>query len=90
MALLRGEHVGALLEITAIIAATLHATLTPDLGHGFPDALYVTYFVTHGGVVLAAPLLVVGCGIALRAGAAARAFASTLERRREREREDGP
>ena len=60
------------------LTGSLQATLTPDLGHGFPDALYITYFVTHGGVVLAALLLVAGRGIAPRAGAAVRAFAATL------------
>ena len=70
----------ALVELTYFwgLTGALQATLTPDLGHGFPDVLYVTYFATHGGVVLAALLLVVGRGIAPRAGAAARAFAATV------------
>jgi len=69
-----------LVELTYFwgLTGALQATLTPDLGHGFPDALYLTYFVTHGGVVLAALLLVVGRGIVPRPGAAARAFAATL------------
>ena len=69
----------ALVELTYFwgLTGALPATLTPDLGHRFPDVLYVTYFVTHGGVVLAALLLVAGRGIAPRPGAAARAFAAT-------------
>ncbi|HEV2777750.1 MAG TPA: TIGR02206 family membrane protein [Solirubrobacteraceae bacterium] len=69
----------ALVELTYFwgLTGALQATLPPDLGHRFPDVLYVTYFVTHGGVVLAALLLVAGRGIAPRPGAAARAFAAT-------------
>jgi hypothetical integral membrane protein (TIGR02206 family) len=69
-----------LVELTYFwgLTGALQATLTPDLGHDLPDALYFTYFVTHGGVVLAALLLVVGRRIVPRAGAAARAFAATL------------
>jgi hypothetical integral membrane protein (TIGR02206 family) len=69
-----------LVELTYFwgLTGALQATLTPDLGHSFPDALYFTYFVTHGGVVLAALLLVAGRGIAPRAGGAVRAFAATL------------
>jgi len=59
------------------LTGALQATLTPDLGHDFPDVLFLTYFVTHGGVVLAALLLVAGRGIVPRAGAAVRAFAAT-------------
>ena len=70
----------ALVELTYFwgLTGSLQATLTPDLGHEFPDVLYVTYFVTHGGVVLAALLLVVGRGIVPRPGAALRAFAATV------------
>jgi len=70
----------ALVELTYFwgLTGSLQATLTPDLGHDFPDVLYVTYFVTHGGVVLAALLLVVGRGIVPRRGAAVRAFAATV------------
>lgn len=69
-----------LVELTYFwgLTGALQATLTPDLGHGFPDVLFLTYFVTHGGVVVAALLLVAGRGIAPRAGAVARAFAATL------------
>ena len=60
------------------LTASLQALLTPDLGHSFPDALFLTYFVTHGGVVTAALLLVVGRTIVPRAGAVGRAFAATV------------
>jgi len=70
----------ALVELTYFwgLTGSLQATLTPDLGHDFPDVLYLTYFVTHGGVVLAALLLVAGRGIVPRRGAAARALAATV------------
>ena len=70
----------ALVELTYFwgLTGSLQATLTPDLGHDFPDILYVTYFVTHGSVVLAALLLVAGRGIVPRSGAARRAFAATV------------
>ena len=69
-----------LVELTYFwgLSGSLQAALTPDLGHSFPDVLFLTYFVTHGGVVVAALLLVAGRGIAPRAGAVARAFAATL------------
>lgn len=70
----------ALVELTYFwgLTGSLQATLTPDLGHSFPDVLYFTYFTTHGGVVLAALLLVAGRGIVPRSGAAVRAFAATV------------
>jgi hypothetical integral membrane protein (TIGR02206 family) len=73
-------HRPALVELTYFwgLTGALQATLTPDLGDDFPDILYVTYFVTHGGVVLAALLLVAGRGIVPRPGAAVRAFAATV------------
>ncbi len=69
-----------LVELTYFwgLTGALQAALTPDLGHGFPDVLFFTYFVTHGGVVVAALLLVAGRGIVPHPGAVARAFAATL------------
>jgi hypothetical integral membrane protein (TIGR02206 family) len=69
-----------LVELTYFwgLTASLQAALTPDLGPSFPDLLFITYFVTHGGVVVAALLLVAGRGIQPRAGAVARAFRATL------------
>jgi hypothetical integral membrane protein (TIGR02206 family) len=61
------------------LTASLQAVLTPDLGGvDFPELVYWTFFITHGGAVVAAVLLVVGRGIAPRPGAVARAFAATL------------
>ena len=61
------------------LTASLQAVLTPDLGSAdFPELLYWTFFITHGGAVVAAVLLVVGRGIAPRPGAVGRAFAATL------------
>ncbi|HWI06492.1 MAG TPA: TIGR02206 family membrane protein [Solirubrobacteraceae bacterium] len=59
------------------LSASLQAALTPDLPHVFPDVLFLTYFVTHGGVIVAALLLVCGRRLAPRPGAIARAFAAT-------------
>jgi hypothetical integral membrane protein (TIGR02206 family) len=60
------------------LSASLQAVLTPDLGHGFPDPLFLTYFATHGGAVAAACLLVFGERRAPRPGAVRRAYAITL------------
>jgi hypothetical integral membrane protein (TIGR02206 family) len=60
------------------LTASLQAVLTPDLGHGFPDPLYFTYFATHGGAVAAACLLVFGERRAPRPGAVRRAYTCTL------------
>ena len=60
------------------LTGSLQATLTPDLPHRFPDLLFFTYFLTHGGVIVAALLLVAGRRIEPRPGAAARAFGATL------------
>src|SRR5689334_19201724 len=53
-----------LVELTYFWAftATLQATLTPDLGHGFPNVVYFTYFLYHVGAIVAASFLVFGCG----------------------------
>ena len=69
-----------LVELTYFwgLTASLQATLTPELAQSFPDVLFLTFFVTHGGVVVAALLLVAGRGIVPRPGAVARAFAATV------------
>jgi hypothetical integral membrane protein (TIGR02206 family) len=56
---------------------TLLAMVTPDLGEGFPDWRFLTYFLLHGGVVAAAVVLVFGLGLRPRPGAAWRAFLLT-------------
>jgi hypothetical integral membrane protein (TIGR02206 family) len=56
------------------LTASLQATLTPDLAQSFPDVRYFTYFVTHGGALVAV--------VVLRAlpqpGGVWRAYAATL------------
>ena len=59
------------------LTATLQALLTPDLGYAYPDLLFFTYFVTHGGAIVAACLLVLGLRLTPRAGAAWRVFGLT-------------
>jgi hypothetical integral membrane protein (TIGR02206 family) len=58
-------------------AGTTLALLTPDLGEGFPHPHFFSYFALHGGVVVAALLLVVGLGCAPRPGAVWRALGWT-------------
>jgi hypothetical integral membrane protein (TIGR02206 family) len=60
------------------LTASLQAVLTPDLGYGFPDLLFFTYFATHSGAVAAAFLLVFGAGRTPRPGAVWRVYAATL------------
>lgn len=60
------------------LTGSLQAALTPGHGHSFPDPLFLTYFVTHGGIVVAALLLVAGRGIVPRPGAVTRTFAATF------------
>jgi len=69
-----------LVELTYFWAftASLQATLTPDLGHGFPNALYFTYFLYHVGAIVAAAFLVFGCRQYPRPTAVWRVFAATL------------
>lgn len=61
------------------MTASLQAVITPDLGTAeFPELLWWTFFITHSGAVVAALMLVVGCGIHPRPGAVRRAFAATV------------
>ena len=62
------------------LTASLLAILTPDLGADdrFPSFFYWHYFVTHGGVVVAAVFLGVGLGLSARPGAVGRIFLATL------------
>ena len=59
------------------LTASLQAVLTPDLGEGFPDVYFWTYFVTHSGAVIAACMLVFGWQLRPRSGAVRRAVAAT-------------
>lgn len=69
-----------LVELTYFWAftASLQAALTPDLGHGFPNALYFTYFLYHVGAIVGAAFLVFGCRLYPRPTAVWRVFAATL------------
>ncbi|HEX5780589.1 MAG TPA: TIGR02206 family membrane protein [Solirubrobacteraceae bacterium] len=61
------------------LTASLQAVLTPDLGSAeFPELVWWTFFITHSGAVVAAVMLVIGCGITPRPGAVKRAFVATL------------
>jgi hypothetical integral membrane protein (TIGR02206 family) len=73
-------RVAVLVELTYFwgLAGTLQAVITPDLNAGFPHLVFFQYMVGHLGIVLAAIFLVVGLGIAPRAGAVPRVFAITL------------
>lgn len=59
------------------LTASLQALLTPNLSRGFPDLFFFTFFVTHGGAVVAALYLAWGRGRAPRRGAVGRAYAAT-------------
>jgi hypothetical integral membrane protein (TIGR02206 family) len=69
-----------LVELTYFwgLTASLQATLTPNLGHTYPDVLFFTFFITHAGVVIAAALLVAGRRLGPRGGAVGRVFLATL------------
>ena len=69
-----------LVELTYFwgLSASLQAVITPELGRGFPDPYFLTYFVIHGGVVVAAVLLVFGRGFTPRRGAVARVYLATV------------
>ena len=42
------------------LGGTLQATLTPDLRHDFPDIHFITFFVSHGGTLVAIFFLTIG------------------------------
>lgn len=60
------------------LTGTLLAVVTPAVDGSFPDWRWSLYFAMHGGVIAAALVLVVGCGIRPRPDAAWRAFGWTL------------
>ena len=61
------------------LTASLQAILTPDLGADdrFPSFFYWHYFVTHGGVVVAAVFLAFGLEMTARPGAVRRVLLAT-------------
>lgn len=60
------------------LSAALQAILTPGVAEPFPHVLYFTYFIIHGGPVVAACLLVLGCRRIPRPGAAWRVYGLTV------------
>jgi hypothetical integral membrane protein (TIGR02206 family) len=58
-------------------AGTLLALVSPDVARGFPDPDFVSFFVLHGLVVVAASVLVVGLRRPPRSGAHWRVFLAT-------------
>ena len=60
------------------LTGTLLAVVTPAVSGSFPDWRWILYFAMHGGVIAAALVLVLGCGIRPRPGAAWRAFGWTV------------
>jgi hypothetical integral membrane protein (TIGR02206 family) len=77
-ALLTGRRAAVELIWFWALSGTLLAVLTPAVSGSFPDWRWLLYFAMHGGVIAAALVLVVGCGIRPRPGAALRAFGWTL------------
>jgi hypothetical integral membrane protein (TIGR02206 family) len=69
-----------LVELTYFwgIGAVLQALATPDFPEHFPDPAYFRFYITHGGVLLAAVFLTVGLRITPRPGAPLRVLGTTL------------
>ena len=42
------------------LAGTLQATITPDLKYEFPDIRFLTFFISHGGTLVAVAFLTLG------------------------------
>jgi hypothetical integral membrane protein (TIGR02206 family) len=45
------------------LGGTLQATLTPDLKYDFPDIRFLTFFISHGGTLVAVAFLTLGLGM---------------------------
>jgi hypothetical integral membrane protein (TIGR02206 family) len=69
-----------LVELTYFwaLTASLQALLTPNLTERTAPIFVFTFFVTHGGAIVAAILLVFGLRIVPPAGAVRRVFVTTL------------
>jgi hypothetical integral membrane protein (TIGR02206 family) len=69
-----------LVELTYFwaLTASVQAVLTPNLTADSAPIFVFTFFVTHGGAIVAAILLVFGRGIVPPAGAVWRVFVATL------------
>ena len=53
-------------------AGTLQATLTPEIGQGFPSWEFVEFFWSHGGILLAIVFIIAGQGFRSRKGSLVR------------------
>ena len=73
---MRGRRTAELLYFWSGSAALL-AMITPDLTRPFPDWYFLSYFVLHGGLLIAAATLVFGCGLTPTRGGPLRALAWT-------------
>jgi hypothetical integral membrane protein (TIGR02206 family) len=60
------------------LAGSANGLVTPELPNHFPDFLFLQYFLTHGGIVVAAILLVIGLRISPRPWSALRVFGLTV------------
>jgi len=58
-------------------SGTFLATITPTVDVAFPGWRFISFFSLHGGVIVAAVVLVFGCRIRPQPGAAMRAFMIT-------------
>jgi hypothetical integral membrane protein (TIGR02206 family) len=69
-----------LVELTYFwaLTASLQALLTPNLTERTADIFVWTFFITHGGAIVAAILLVFGLRIVPPAGAVPRVFGATV------------
>jgi hypothetical integral membrane protein (TIGR02206 family) len=69
-----------LVELTYFwgFGAVLQALATPDFPEHFPDPAYFRFYVTHGGILLAAVFLTVGLRITPRPGTTVRVFFATI------------
>jgi hypothetical integral membrane protein (TIGR02206 family) len=69
-----------LVELTYFwgFGAVLQALLTPDFPEHFPNPAYFRFYITHGGILLAAVFLTVGLRIWPRPGAPIRVFLATV------------
>jgi hypothetical integral membrane protein (TIGR02206 family) len=56
------------------LAGTLQAVLTPDLALDWPDPLFIGFFVSHGGILLAVAVATFGYGLRPTWGSLVRAF----------------
>jgi hypothetical integral membrane protein (TIGR02206 family) len=59
------------------LAGTANGLITPDVANHFPDFLFLQYFIAHGGIVLAAFLLVIGLRISPGLWSSVRVFVLT-------------